>query len=95
MIAQDLTRQARASDATGGEDLLFGDGRPVGLAGDELDTAGGASCVASARMQHVNTSILLDRKDQALTRLHVNGRKPFNGQFRHAPIIFRSGDSTR
>jgi hypothetical protein len=83
VIAQDLTREADAGHAFGGEDGALGFGHGRGFPVDELDTAGRAAGVAAARVQLIDLRILLEGQDEALALFHVNGPKPFNGQFRH------------
>ena len=69
VVAQDLAGEAQAGggdQAPGGEDFFFGLSHGLGFAGEELDSAGGAACVAAAGVELVDAGFVGEGVDQAL-----------------------------
>ena len=73
--------------AAGGEDVLLGVGHLVGLAGDELDAAGGAAGVAAAGVELIDLGLVLQRQDQPLAVRHLERADAFHGQLRHRRLL--------
>ena len=84
VVAGNLARQSHACHAARGEDIPFCDGHHLRLSGDELDPAGRAACIASTRMKHVHSGVLLDREDEPFSRLHLDRWEPFDRQRWHS-----------
>src|SRR6185295_20218970 len=57
------------------------------LTAHEFHATRRAACVASTRVQDVDSRILLDCIDEALAILNINSRKTFNGQLGHARYV--------
>ena len=76
VVADDLTRQAHAGQASLFQPRLLGLRHPLRLAADELDSAGRAARVAAAGVQDIDMGILLDRKHEALADSTSTGANP-------------------
>jgi hypothetical protein len=64
VIAEDLATEAHAGEAARGEHVAFGDGHAGGLAADELDAASRAARMTAARVELIDSGVLLERPDQ-------------------------------
>src|SRR5262249_49884062 len=82
VVTEDLAAQANASDVLRSQDVLLGGGHRIGLAGDELDAAGGAASVATTGMELVDLGLVGERQDKAFAGGHVEFTDTFNGQLR-------------
>ena len=70
-----------------GEDGALGNRHHLRLSTDELDAAGRAPGVTAARVQDVDTGVLLDRTDEPLSRFDLDARKSLDRQLWHRPVI--------
>lgn len=90
VVAEDLARKANARQATLRQPIALGHRHARGFALDELDAARRAPCVAPARMQLIDSSILLEREHEPLSFRDIKRTETFNSQIGHLSILVRA-----
>jgi hypothetical protein len=98
VVAEDLATQADAghgSQASGGHDVFFGLGHGFGVAGDELDAAGGAAGVAAAGVELVGLGFVGEGVDEAFAGGDFKVAEVFDGKLGHGAMVANRGEEYR
>jgi hypothetical protein len=77
-MAGDLTAEADAGCALGGQAVFLGEGEGVGFAGDKFDAAGGAAGITAAGVKLVLAGLVGEGEDEAFSFGYVEFADAFD-----------------